>query len=161
MKKQISVLMIFSVMAAPVMAQEANKQPLKLNTDDKVQTLLTENPMKFEHQVFDVKQDKPMQLAELSQKEMKETEGAWVANAIGGVMGGVGGHFSYMAGSIASRSYNRNAHLATIAGGAALGAANPIRGGADLIRGMGLSAAGVGVGGATGYFGGRGRTTRF
>ncbi|MRN37664.1 hypothetical protein CRG49_002845 [Neisseria sp. N95_16] len=94
MKKQISALMILSVMAAPVMAQEANKQPLKLNTDDKVQTLLTENPMKFEHQVFDVKQDKPMQLAELSQKEMKETEGAlapWVAGgAIGGIVGGAG-----------------------------------------------------------------------
>lgn len=98
MKKQISVLMIFSVMAAPVMAQEANKQPLKLNTDDKVQTLLTENPMKFEHQVFDVKQDKPMQLAELSQKEMKETEGTWVANAIGGIAGMYGAGYGYLAG---------------------------------------------------------------
>lgn len=124
MKKQISVLMIFSVMAAPVMAQEANKQPLKLNTDDKVQTLLTENPMKFEHQVFDVKQDKPMQLVELSQKEMKETEGAWVANAIGGVAGMYGGGYGYLA----SGGKSVGGFLAAAGGGAAAGVFSPVNG---------------------------------
>lgn len=58
MKKQISAaMMIFAMIAAPVTAQELDKRA-------------------FEAQVFDVQADKPLQLAELSKQEMKETEGA-------------------------------------------------------------------------------------
>lgn len=79
MKKQISALMVLSVMAAPVMAQDLQQQA-------------------FEAQVFHTEAGKPMQLAELSQQEMKETEGAIAfAPAIlavtgGGVIGAWGNH---------------------------------------------------------------------
>ncbi|WP_373747231.1 hypothetical protein [Neisseria dentiae] len=81
MKKQISAaVMIFSIIAAPSMAQGVDKQA-------------------FEAKVFDVQADKPLQLAELSKKEMKETEGAalWFAPALavtlgGGAIGAWGNH---------------------------------------------------------------------
>ncbi|WP_226883416.1 wall-associated protein precursor [Neisseria yangbaofengii] len=66
MKKQFSAAMMIIVMlASPVMAQGVGKQ-------------------EFEAKVFDVQADKPLQLAELSKQEMKETEGAaiWFAPAI-------------------------------------------------------------------------------
>lgn len=78
MKKQITAaMMILTMIATPVMANSID------------------NPA-FENQVFHTQADTPMQLAELSQKEMKETEGEWIPNAVGGIMGGVGGHFSYI-----------------------------------------------------------------
>ena len=41
--------------------------------------------------------DKPMQLAALSQQEMRETEGAlWVFNALGGAVGGIAGLTGYI-----------------------------------------------------------------
>lgn len=81
MKKQISAaVMIFSIIAAPSMAQGVDKQA-------------------FEAKVFDVQADKPLQLAELSKQEMKETEGAalWFAPALavtlgGGAIGAWGNH---------------------------------------------------------------------
>ena len=67
MKKQITAaMMILTMIATPVMANSMD------------------NPA-FENQVFHTQADTPMQLAELSQKEMKETEGAWVALAWRGV----------------------------------------------------------------------------
>lgn len=70
MKKQISAaVMIFSIIAAPSMAQGVDKQA-------------------FEAKVFDVQAAKPLQLAELSKQEMKETEGAWVPLLAGALVGG-------------------------------------------------------------------------
>jgi len=67
MKKQITAaMMILTMIAAPAMANSMDNQA-------------------FENQVFHTQADTPMQLAELSQKEMKETEGAWVALAWRGV----------------------------------------------------------------------------
>lgn len=68
-------------------------------------------------------------------------------------MGGVGGHFGYMASAVASGTYNRNAHLAAIGGSAILGAFSPVNGARSLVNGMRNTAIGVGVGGATGYVG--------
>ncbi|MBW5353163.1 hypothetical protein EST47_27105, partial [Escherichia coli] len=80
-------------------------------------------------------------------------------NAVGGIMGGVGGHFSYMASAIASGSYNREAHWAKIGGGALIGAMNPINGGRALINGMRGVAVGTVAGGITGYAGSTGKNT--
>lgn len=141
MKKQITAaMMILTMIATPVMANSMDNQA-------------------FEDQVFHTQADAPMQLAELSQKEMKETEGEWIPNAVGGIMGGVGGHFSYMAGAVAGGSYNRNAHLAAIGTGALIGAASPINGGRALINGMRGVAVGAVAGGITGYAGSMGKNT--
>ena len=141
MKKQITAaMMILTMIATPIMANSMDNQA-------------------FENQVFHTQADTPMQLAELSQKEMKETEGEWIPNAVGGIMGGVGGHFSYMAGAVAGGSYNRNAHLAAIGTGALIGAASPINGGRALINGMRGVAVGAVAGGITGYAGSMGKNT--
>lgn len=67
MKKQLTALMILSMLAAPVMAQSLDNQA-------------------FEAQVFHSETAQPMQLGELSAQEMKETEGAalWFAPIIAG-----------------------------------------------------------------------------
>lgn len=57
MKKQLTALMVLSMLAAPVMAQSSDNQA-------------------FEAQVFHNETAQPMQLGELSAQEMKETEGA-------------------------------------------------------------------------------------
>jgi hypothetical protein len=42
--------------------------------------------------------DKPMEIVALSSVEMKETEGAWVFNAFGGLAGMYGSGYGYLAG---------------------------------------------------------------
>ncbi len=70
MKKQLTAaMMILSMIAAPSMAQGLDKQA-------------------FEAKVFEVQADKPLQLAELSKQEMKETEGAWAPFVLGALIGG-------------------------------------------------------------------------
>ncbi|EOC53573.1 putative wall-associated protein, partial [Neisseria meningitidis 2008223] len=59
MKKQITAAVMMLSMIAPAMANGLDNQA-------------------FEDQVFHTRADAPMQLAELSQKEMKETEGAFL-----------------------------------------------------------------------------------
>ncbi len=63
MKKQITAAVMMLSMIAPAMANGLDNQA-------------------FEDQVFHTRADAPMQLAELSQKEMKETEGAFLPLAI-------------------------------------------------------------------------------
>lgn len=64
MKKQITAaMMILAIIAAPATAGSVDNQA-------------------FESKVFHIKADMPMQLEELSQKEMKETEGAFLPLAI-------------------------------------------------------------------------------
>jgi hypothetical protein len=140
MKKQITEATMMLSIIAPAMANGLDNQA-------------------FEKYVFHTQADAPMQLAELSQKEMKETEGEWIPNAVGGIMGGVGGHFSYMASAIASGSYNREAHWTAIGGGALIGAMNPINGGRALINGMRGVAVGAVAGGINGYAGSTGKNT--
>ena len=81
MKKQLTTLMVLSMLAAPVMAQSLDNQA-------------------FEAQVFHNETAQPMQLGELSAQEMKETEGAFLQFAAlalgGGAIGAWGNHaYSY------------------------------------------------------------------
>ena len=70
MKKQITAaMMILTMIAAPALANSMDNQA-------------------FENQVFHTQADTPMQLAELSQKEMKETEGEFLPLLAGALMGG-------------------------------------------------------------------------
>ncbi|UNU73333.1 hypothetical protein LU293_09765 [Moraxella nasovis] len=65
-----------------------------------------------------------LQAVTMTDSQMQETQGAWIGNAFGGLMGGVGGHYGYMASAVASGTYNRNAHLAAIGTGAVVGGIN-------------------------------------
>ena len=69
MKKQITAAVMMLSMIAPSMANGLDNQA-------------------FESQVFHTQADAPMQLAELSSQEMKETEGAW--GSVGAFIGGGG-----------------------------------------------------------------------
>lgn len=70
MNKQITAaMMMLTMLAAPVMAQDLQQQA-------------------FEAKVFHTEAGKPVQLAELSQQEMKETEGAWAPFVLSGLIGG-------------------------------------------------------------------------
>lgn len=99
----------------------------------------------FETQVFNNTPEQQVQVEELSQKEMKETEGEWVANAIGAIAGGIGGHLGYMAGAVMGGSYNFNEHMASIGVGALLGAANPVEGVGSALTTLGGTAVGTGI----------------
>ncbi|WP_308861257.1 hypothetical protein [Neisseria mucosa] len=94
----------------------------------------------------------------LNLNEIHHVSGGWVANAIGGIMGGLGGHYGYMAGAIASGTYNGNAHLAAIGAGALGGAINPVSGVGSAVATFGSSAA---LTGATTYIGNTGTNIRF
>ncbi|AUX62457.1 hypothetical protein JF634_06935 [Simonsiella muelleri] len=138
MKTKIATVIAMAMLSAPVMAQQ------NLNSLDS--------------QVF---ANQNIKAVELSQTEMKETQGEWVANAIGGVMGGVGGHFGYMAGAALAGSYNFNGHMAAIGTGAAVGVLSPVTGASTLVHGMrGAALAGV-IGGINGYAGNTGKNHTF
>ena len=87
----------------------------------------------------------PMQVAALSRTEMKETEGAWVANAIGGVIGFITGNFIYLIES----SFNSNAtfsftdYAQTVGTSTVLGAFDP--GNSVANAGRAVVTAGVGA----------------
>lgn len=129
MKNKFAALIMATFVATPVMAQD------------------------FNNQVF---ANQNVKAIELSQTEMKDTQGEWVANAVGGVMGGIGGHFGYMAGAVAGGTYNRNAHLAAIGTGAAVGAFSPVRGATTFVTGMRGAALGTAAGAVNGYAGSTG-----
>jgi hypothetical protein len=78
---------------------------------------------------------KPMQLAALSQTEMKETEGAWVQFGIGGALGGAGYAWGVYQGNYAwnTRNFIGNVGTGALIGGT-FGAAGAIAsGGARFI----------------------------
>lgn len=66
-----------------------------------------------------------LQVATLSTQEMQETEGAWVANAVGATIGGLTGHFGYMGSVAASGQYNFANHMGAVGIGTASGFFNP------------------------------------
>lgn len=78
--------------------------------------------------------EQPMQVAELSQKEMKATEGAWIANAIGGGLGALGYLGTYW-GDYAI-SHNASWNWGAFGGSVLAGAANPVRGAAAFSSGL-------------------------
>lgn len=79
----------------------------------------------------------------MTQAEMEETEGAWVANAVGGGAGVLGSHFGYMGGVAITGEYNFGAHMGAVIFGGISGAINPA-------QGIGSAAATLGVGTAAG-----------
>ncbi|ULJ64944.1 hypothetical protein [Wielerella bovis] len=133
MKNKFAALIMATFVAMPVMAQD------------------------FNNQVF---ANQNVKAIELSQTEMKETQGEWVANAVGGVMGGVGGHFGYMAGAFAGGTYNRNAHLAAIGTGAVVGAFSPVKSATTFVTDMRGVALGTATGAVNGYAGSIGTNHR-
>ena len=98
-----------------------------------------------------------MQLAALSQQEMRETEGAWLLNAAGAFVGGFAGAYGYMT----SAAYNRNASprsvawglTRAIAVGAGMGAIRPVN---SIGRAFGSLVGSVGSGYIDGVAGSRG-----
>lgn len=86
-----------------------------------------------------------LQAKSMTNHEMQDTQGAWIANAVGGVLGGLGGHFGYMAGSIGSDSYSAKNHLTAVGLGAVGGAANPVAGLGSAVATFGLTGATTGV----------------
>ncbi len=71
--------------------------------------------------------DKPMQLAALSEVEMKETEGAFWGNALGAFAGGLSSTYGYFA-SVPRYQQTGWGALTAFGGGAFAGALNPVRG---------------------------------
>ena len=61
---------------------------------------------------------------ELSQTEMKETQGEWIPNAIGAIAGGYAGGFGYLAAG----GKDMKGYWAAVGGGAAAGAFSPVTG---------------------------------
>ena len=84
-----------------------------------------------------------LQVKTIPSQEMEATEGALVANAVGGVAGGLGGHFGYMGQAAFTKDYSFRSHMASVGVGAGAGAFNPV-------AGVGSAAASFGVGIATG-----------
>ena len=124
MKKQLTTLMVLSMLAAPVMAQSLDNQA-------------------FEAQVFHNETAQPMQLGELSAQEMKETEGNFLP--LGLVVAG--------SGAFGAWKYHYDVYKATgrigTAGGAARAAA--IGSGSAAIGGGMGAAAGKGIAGAAAW----------
>jgi len=96
--------------------------------------------------LFESDAGQSLQLAALSAQEMRETEGAWVANAVGGALGAV----AYGSTCLYSRCTPAGFGLATVAG-----AFNPVHGINSAIWGFnGTLATGTlwGVGGRAGWW---------
>lgn len=67
-----------------------------------------------------------LQAVVMTDSQMQETEGAWVANAAGAGFGGLVGHFGYMGSVAASGQYNFGHHMAAIGTSAGLGFVSPV-----------------------------------
>lgn len=107
----------------------------------------------FEEQMFDTQPEKA-KVVELSQKEMRETEGAyWGGLAAASTIGAVGGHYGYVAGLAAGGGkYNPYAHgAAVLTGGAAGAIGGPISSGTALIQAIRAGATGVVLGSMNSY----------
>ena len=89
-----------------------------------------------------------LQAVAMTDGQMEETQGAWVPNVVGGVAGGLGGHFGYMSSVVTSGQYNFGDHLASVGLGALGGVASPATGIGSVAWGLGF---GTASGAATGY----------
>lgn len=69
----------------------------------------------------------------------------WVTNAVGAVLGGLGGHFGYMGGAISSGQYSYKDHLVAVGGGAIGGGISPVRGLGSAVATFGTTTAVTGV----------------
>lgn len=99
-----------------------------------------------------------LQVQAMTNQQMAETQGAWVANAVGGIAGGLGGHFGYMAQSAFTGEYNFRSHMVSVGIGAVGGAVNPVAGVGSAAASFGIGVAG---GGANAWATNTGKTHRF
>lgn len=107
----------------------------------------------FEEQMFDTQPEKA-KVVELSQKEMRETEGAyWGGIAAGAAIGAASGHLGYVGAVAAGAQYSPISHAWAVAGGATLGALSPVSGPTSLINSMNAGALGATFGAMSGYVG--------
>jgi len=126
--------------AAPVQAAPANV----LTQDDLVALFGAEEA------------GKPLQLAVLSEQEMRETEGAFWLNAAGAFVGGLSGAYSYMTTAALSRQGPSNVGWGltrSIIGGAAMGAISPVK---SIGRAFGTLSYGVASGYGNAFISNRG-----
>lgn len=86
-----------------------------------------------------------LQVQAMTSQEMDETQGAWVANAVGGLVGGLGGHYGYMLQSAFTKEYNFRSHMASVGIGVAGGVMNPVAGVSSAAGSFGMGIAGSGV----------------
>ena len=114
-------------------------------------TPITESSIKQADLSFAFDDAENLQAVVMTDKEMAETEGAFLPWVAGAGIGAVGGHFSYMSGAIASGTYNPYYHGASVLGGAGVGLLNPITSGAALLNGAAGVAAGAGAGAFAGH----------
>lgn len=87
----------------------------------------------FENQVF---ANKNVKAIELSQTEMQETQGEWAANAAGAVVGGVSAGAGYLLGG----GKDPYKFMGQVGLGAAGGALNPLRAGAQATAALAKAA---------------------
>ena len=105
LKSTVVAGVLSASMAVPFLAKEAVATPLPQFTAADTQKLFEQDAM-------------PMQLAALSQQEMKETEGAWLQFGIGGAFGGAGYAWGVYRGNY---SWNTSRFLGNVATGAVIG----------------------------------------
>ena len=115
MMKKLSILALSAVMSIAPAFAEVN------STATPAQTTTQEVDLSF---AFDDIEN--LQVKEMTVAQMQETEGAWVANAVGAGFGGLTGHFAYMGSVAASGQYNFGHHMATVGTGAGLGFVSPV-----------------------------------
>lgn len=105
---------------------------------------------------FDDSQD--LQVMAMTNQEMEETEGAWAPQVVGGIAGGLGGHFGYMGQSAFTGEYNFRSHLASIGVGSLGGVISPATGLSSAAGAFGIGIAG---GAANAWATNTGTTRRF
>lgn len=113
--KKLSILALSAVVSIAPAFAEVN------STATPAKTTAQEMELSF---AFDDVEN--LQVKEMTVAQMQETEGAWVANAVGAGFGGLTGHFAYMGSVAASGQYNFGHHVAAVGTGAGLGFVSPV-----------------------------------
>ncbi|STZ07854.1 Uncharacterised protein [Moraxella caprae] len=112
-----------SIATAPAFAETTVYQTI-LSTTPSVE--LPTQPTQATDLSFAFDDTQNLQAVAMTDSEMQETEGAWVANAVGAGFGGLTGHFAYMGSVAASGQYNFGHHVAAVGTGAGLGFVSPV-----------------------------------
>lgn len=91
--------------------------------------------------VFSVDESQSMELAILSPKEMKSTEGAWAPYLIGGGIGFVTGNYTYLVDSAFNdnSTWSWSSYARTVGTATAVGAVSPVSSISGAARAVGTS----------------------
>lgn len=119
MKKAIIATLLSGVISAPVFAASSND-------------------LADANLIFNMDNGQSMELAMLSPEEMKQTEGAWIPNAIGGGVGFITGNYTYLVNSAFDRNatWSWSSYARTVGTSTVVGAINPV----SSIRGAATAA---------------------